>query len=287
MFNFAPIEPVDYLVIGHITQDVTLNGPVIGGTASYAALTARALGLRVGIVTAYDTEALAMPPELKGITISAIPAEYSTTFENIITPQGRVQYIHHRAPELDVSHIPETWRHTPIVHLGPVANEVEPGLARAFSESFVGLTPQGWLRDWDGDHRVRLGEWPEASFVLEKANAAVISIEDVRGDESRIEEMTSSIRVLVVTEGAAGCRVYWNGDLRHFKAPVEKEVDPTGAGDIFAAAFFYRMANTRDPWEAARFANQLAAISVTRRGLLGVPTPDEVQAAEVEVIRGA
>jgi hypothetical protein len=286
MFNLVPIEPIDYLVIGHITQDLTPKGPILGGTVSYAALTAKALGLRVGIVTSYDTNQLGIPPELNGITVSAVPAEVSTTFENIHTSHGRIQYIHHRAIPLEISHVPETWRHTPIVHIGPIANETEPSLVRSFSNSFIGLTPQGWLREWDADGRVRLGEWPEATYVLEKANAAVISIEDVQGDEKRIEEMMSSIRVLVVTEGAAGCRVYWNGDLRRFRAPIVKEVDPTGAGDVFAAAFFYRLANTHDPWEAARFGNQIASISVTRPGLTGVPTPEEVQASHIEVIRG-
>ena len=286
MLNRTVIEPIDYLVIGHITQDLTPNGPLLGGTASYSSLTAKALGLRVGIVTAYNTEKLGMPPELEGITLSVVPSEETTTFENIYTPGGRIQYLHHRAAELNASHIPETWRNTPIVHMGPLDNEIDPGLVRFFSESLVGLTPQGWLREWDDKGRVRLGEWPEARYVLEKASAAVISIEDVQGDESRIDEMLGSIRILVVTEGAAGCRVYWNGDLRRFRAPATQEVDPVGAGDIFAAAFFYRLANTRDPWEAARFANQIASKSVTRRGILGVPTPEEVEAALVEVIRG-
>jgi sugar/nucleoside kinase (ribokinase family) len=62
------------------------------------------------------------------------------------------------------------------------------------------------------------------------------------------------------------------------------EVDATGAGDIFAAAFFTRLYLTRDPWEAARFATQLAAYSVMRVGLEGIPTPEEIQACRVEVL---
>ena len=46
------LEPVDYLVVGHIAQDVIPGGFQLGGTVSYASLTAKALGLRVGIVTA-------------------------------------------------------------------------------------------------------------------------------------------------------------------------------------------------------------------------------------------
>jgi len=61
-------------------------------------------------------------------------------------------------------------------------------------------------------------------------------------------------------------------------------VDTTGAGDIFATAFFFRLYATRDPWEAARFATQLAANSVTREGLNGIPTQEEIQECMTEVL---
>jgi sugar/nucleoside kinase (ribokinase family) len=216
--------------------------------------------------------------------VVGLRAEETTTFENIHTPNGRIQYIHSVAPTIDISMVPEPWRSTPIIHLGPVAREVDPTITRAFSDSFIGLTPQGWLRTWDTKGRVSFTEWPEASFVLQSANAAVISIEDVRGNESIVEEMASSIRVLAVTEGANGARLYWNGDLRRFRPPKMVEVDPVGAGDIFAAAFFVRLSTTRDPWEAARFATNLAAFSVQRVGLDGIPRPEEIQAVMTEVI---
>jgi len=284
MYRIAPLEPIDYLIIGHLTRDLLPNGTRLGGTAAYAALTARALGMRVGILTA--CEDCLTTPELnrEGIQVVGIRSEYTTTFENIQTPNGRIQYLHSIAPALDLSMVPEPWRSTPIIHLGPVAREVDPTLARSFADSFVGLTPQGWLRTWDSEGKVSFTEWPEASFVLQHANAAVISIEDVRNNESIIEEMASSIRVLAVTEGANGARLYWNGDLRRFRPPSMAEVDPTGAGDIFAAAFFVRLSTTRDPWEAARFATNLAAYSVMRYGLDGVPRSEEVQAVITEVI---
>ncbi len=283
MRTLSTIEPIDYLIIGHITQDLTPNGVKLGGTASYAALTARALGLRPGIVTAcaLDVEL----PDLEGIPVVAAPSEYATTFENIATPEGRIQYLHHQASKLDISLVPETWRRAPIIHLGPVDQEVDPTLVRAFPGAFIGVTPQGWMRTWDESKRVRFTDWPEAGYVLEHASAAVLSVEDIQLDERRIEEMLFSIRVLVVTEGAAGARLFWNGDLRRFRPPAVQEVDATGAGDIFATAFFYRMWATRDPWEAARFATQIAARSVTRPGLQGVPTPAEVQESLMEIVQ--
>ena len=45
-----------------------------------------------------------------------------------------------------------------------------------------------------------------------------------------------------------------------------EEVDATGAGDIFAAAFFWRLYVTRDPWEAARFATHLASFCSQEEG---------------------
>ena len=60
-------------------------------------------------------------------------------------------------------------------------------------------------------------------------------------------------------------------------------MDATGAGDIFATAFFIRLQETRDPWEAARFATQLSARSVTRAGLDGIPTRLEIEECLMEV----
>lgn len=282
MREISLLEPVDYLVIGHLTVDLTAEGPRLGGTVTYAALMAQALGLRVGIVTSWGAE-LPLDP-LNHIPVASFPTERSTTFENLYTLGGRVQYLRHTAPSLDYYHVPEPWRQASIVHLGPVAQEVEPGLVRNFPSALIGVTPQGWLRSWGKDSRVFMSEWPEASFVLSRAGAAVLSVEDLDNDENRIDELAALCRVLAVTEGEQGARLYWNGDVRRFRAPSVQAVDETGAGDIFAACFFTRLYTTRDPWEAARFATQLSAISVTRPGLEGIPTPEEIEACTVEVL---
>lgn len=276
------LEPVDYLLIGHVTQDLLTAGSSVGGTAVYSGLTAAALGLRVGIVTSFGSDITY--PYHPAVQIKLVPTSSSTTFRNIYTSAGRTQYVYHPAAPLDYAAVPEIWRDAPIVHLGPVMQEVDPKLARSFPNSMVALTPQGWMRGANSDSRVHFSDWPEARFVLESAQAAVFSIEDVRGDESIVEEIISSIRVLVVTEGAAGARLYWNGDVRYFRPPPTVEVDPVGAGDIFAAAFFIRMQQTHDPWEAARFATLLASTSVTRRGLLGIPTEEEINSSLITIL---
>jgi hypothetical protein len=269
----ACIEPIDYLAIGHVTEDLTPAGPVPGGTVTYAALTARAFGLRVGIVTVHGPGS--QVPELEGVQVVSAPSPVTTTFENVQTPQGRVQRIHARAVDIDLAMVPKAWRQAPIVHLGPVAREVDPELASSFPDSFVGLTPQGWLRQWDERGRVSRCDWRQMGSALQSASAAVLSIEDVRGDELLVEQMAAAVPLLVVTEGPEGARVYAGGELRRYRPPKVAEVDTTGAGDIFAASFFVGLSRTGDPGAAAELANEIAARSVTRRGLAGPPTREE------------
>lgn len=281
MSNLIAMEPVDYLVIGHVAHDLTPEGWRLGGTAAYSALTARALGLRVGIVTASGPETFLTA--LDDIPVVSLDSPNSTTFENIYTPHGRVQYLRGQATRIDFSQVPLVWRRTPIIHLGPIANEMDATLPADFSPALLGLTPQGWMRQWDSECRVSPMVWQDAD-ALARAHAVVISREDVNGDDELIEQMAQQTRVLAVTESAAGAVLYWNGDRRRFRAPGVTEVDATGAGDVFAAAFFTRLLATRDPWEATRFATLLASCSVTRPGLDGIATPREVEECMLEVL---
>ena len=282
MPNLAALEPVDYLVMGHVAHDLTPQGFRLGGTAAYSALTAQALGLRVGIMTAAGPETSLAP--LTDIPKIVLESPRSTTFENIYTEHGRIQYLRAQATRIDFASVPEIWRRASIIHLGPIANEVDATLPEGFSPSLLGLTPQGWMRQWDSEDRVSRAEWINADAALARANAVVISREDVDGDDELIEHMAHQTRILVVTESAAGAVLYWNGDRRRFRTHEVKEVDATGAGDVFAAAFFIRLFKTRDPWEATRFATLIATCSVTRPGLEGIATPREIEECMMEVL---
>jgi sugar/nucleoside kinase (ribokinase family) len=153
-----------------------------------------------------------------------------------------------------------------------------------FAPSLLGLTPQGWMRQWDAEGRVSPAAWSNAEAALARADAVVISREDVNGDDELMERMAHQTPVLAVTEGPAGAVLFWHGDRRRFRAPKMKEVDATGAGDIFAAAFFVRLSTTRDPWEATRFATLVASCSVARVGLEGIPTLREIEECRLEVL---
>jgi len=196
-----------------------------------------------------------------------VPAEKTTTFTNTYTPEGRVQQVHHVAAPLTVADLPDAWRAPRIVHLGPLVNEVDPVFVHAFPKSIIGITPQGWMRAWDGTGRVRARIWPDAATVLPHASVVIISREDLLY-EAMLTEYCGLAPLVVLTAGAQGCTVFLGQEARHVGAPNVSEVDPTGAGDIFAAAFLTYFARTDgDPWEAARRANIIAAASVTASGL--------------------
>jgi sugar/nucleoside kinase (ribokinase family) len=264
-----------YLAIGHICQDVVPEGRILGGTATYASLTARALGWQTTALTRIAPQVDLS--RLGAVACLRLPGERTTTFENIYTLDGRVQFLHDVAEPITKADTAGLRLQADVVHLAPVANEVDPDLADAFDGALIGATPQGWMRRWDSSGRVRRGEWLQAEVVLNRADAIVLSLEDVGGDWALIRRWADAARVLVVTLGRDGCTVYTHGERPQPipTLPVE-EVDPTGAGDVFAAAFFVRLRESGDPIGAARFANCIAARSVTRFGLDGAPTRQEV-----------
>jgi sugar/nucleoside kinase (ribokinase family) len=267
---------LDYLVIGHVTLDRAPGGGLaVGGTAAYAARTARALGCRVGVITSAD-EGVDLEAALPGVATLRIPASATTTFENRYTPSGRVQFVRATANPLGPDCVPPAWRQAAVVHVGPVAGECDPGLVSLFPGSFLGVTPQGWMRRWDDTGRVEPVSWRDAEAVLPRVDGVVLSEEDMAGDEEALTRWTRLTPLLALTRGPAGCRVYADGKVREFPGFPAIEEDPTGAGDVFASVFFTQLEQGATPWQAAWLANRVAAVSVTRPGLEGVPSPDEV-----------
>ena len=267
---------MDYLIIGTVTKDLLPDGGfTVGGTATYAARTASAIGCQVRVVTSAAAE-FDLDLVLSGCEVARVPAEDTPTFENVYTPSGRQQFLHALAEPLDLEAVPQAWRQPDIVHLAPLVGDVDPALANAFPGALIGVTPQGWLRAWDENGRVSYRDWRDAERVLPRVDVVIMSHEDVAGDEATIDRFAASARILVVTIGAAGCRVFANGEERRVPVTPMEEIDPTGAGDIFAAAYLIHFRQIGDPWSAAQYANCVASLSVRRSGWAGTPGPDDI-----------
>src|SRR5205823_1678903 len=84
--------------------------------------------------------------------------------------------------------------------------------------------------------------------------------------------------LLVATDGRHGATLFQHGIRQQFSAYPATEVDPTGAGDVFAAAFLYHLHKHHDPRAAVNFANCVASFSVEQLGVAGIPTLAMVEA---------
>ncbi len=273
----------DYVVVGHVTKDVIPGGFVAGGTVTYAGLTAWHLGARVGILTSaapdFDLRRI-FPPEIE---LVVVPSAETTTFENIYHED--IHHVHHRrqylravASTIGSEHVPPAWRDAPIVHFAPLAREFTPALFSAFSPDCLrGLTPQGFLRRWDSAGLVSRIEPPTLNGYLSELDAVVLSEEDVGGDWEILDQYAAEARLLVVTRGPEGAVLRRRGAKdAAYPAYAVEEVDPTGAGDVFAAAFLIRLRETGDPEEATCFANCVASFAVEGPGTTTLPTLEQV-----------
>ena len=266
----------DYVVVGHVTRDLDAQGGWrAGGTATYAALTAARLGVRVGVLTAAVPGTIGLEGQ-DGIEVSLCSSPESTTFENFYLDGHREQYVRAVATPLVPEQLPAAWRQAPVVHLGPIAQEVDIRFLEAFDEALVGVTPQGWLRAWDADGRVRAVRFAHEEQLLQRADAIILSLEDLGGDRGWLERLASVAPLLVETRGREGAVIFQRGLATHVPAFWAQEVDPTGAGDVFAAAFLLRYRECRDPVDAARFANCVASFVVEAPGATNLPTRPQV-----------
>jgi hypothetical protein len=258
---------------------------------TYAAVTARLLGRRPGILTRAAVDELAycetpglpenvvLPPgsELEGTAIHLLPSAVNTTFSNIYRDGRRIQIIEAWADAIVPSDLPAAWVNTPVVLLGPIAGELPTSWAEQFPSSILGVTPQGWMRTWDSAGHVSPTRWEGAERVLQRADVVVLSRDDAAGDDDYIEKLAALSRMLVVTDGWHPVTLYDTGVRYDVRGRPAQEVDPTGAGDVYAAAFLIRFAECGDPLTAAQFAAAMASMSVEGAGMSAIPERARVE----------
>lgn len=287
----ATRRPVEALIVGHVTRDLLPDGGWrAGGPALYAGVTARRLGLRVGIVTSAPPDLRASVAETLGdAALVVVESASATTFENIYTPAGRVQYLRARAQPLSLDDIPPAWRACEVALLAPVAGELPPALAGELRARVTGAAPQGWLRQWGADGRVRPRTLTAGELdALTSLSALILSREDLTGPgadavaltraERTLQRWARRLPLLAITCGATGAELWRADGIARFPGYPAREVDPTGAGDVFAAAFLCALASTSDAARAIDHANRVAALSVEGVGPSAIPTPAQVAA---------
>lgn len=279
-----------FLTIGHVTRDL-LPGDAftLGGTVTFAALTAYHLGLVSALVTCADAELLnQLPLLLPEIALAVRPAPVTTAFENSYSEGFRTQYLRERAPMLELADIPPSWLAVPIILLGPLAQEIPLTLLQSLPRSagsLLAATPQGWLRRWDDDGHVWPTPWEAAEEMLPLLDVLILSHDDLlpfannKRDvaDTMLADWSMRVPLLIATDGRYGATLFEHGKTTRFPAYPAIEVDPTGAGDVFAAAFLVHLHQHGNPHAATNFANCVASLSIEYPGISGIPSPEQIR----------
>lgn len=120
----------------------------------------------------------------------------------------------------------------------------------------------------------------DTKFLGKKVDYLVCSMhfaEEFTGKKIDLEDIPTLIKIyhelkeyfknnVIITLEAAGSFTEIDGNLQIIPSIKVKEVDSTGAGDIFHGAFMYFMINNYSLLESIKLASITSAISVTRIG---------------------
>lgn len=262
----------DYTTVGHVTADVMADGTRRpGGGAFYSALQAARLGRRALIVTRgvrAEIEQL-LSPYASELALEVHEAQCTTTLATVGRGRGRSQRVLAWAGELTADLAIDT----EILHLAPVARETD---GRSHERAtFVGVTPQGLVRDWSqGDGQI-VPRALDRSLLPNDCDAVVISEAERASCATLFEAACTGDGgrrgdepIIAVTHGDAPTelRLPDGATLRVAVPAVGRMCDDIGAGDVFAAAFFIALADGEEPRSAAQFANAAAAVRVAANG---------------------
>lgn len=273
----------ELVAIGHVAWDEFPDGATrLGGTALYAAATAARLGQRTALVTRVGPHQRA---ELErccaelGIELHALASHATTTFAFRWDDQG-VRHLRLRARARGIAQgdVPDELREVPATVLGSIAHELAADLFGAPDGRVRVLAAQGHLRAWEADGTVHKTEWRDADERIAGLSAVVLSEEDVDGDLALVEGWSRAAPV-VLTLAERGARLYEGGRSVAEGAAFtpSRIVDPTGAGDAFAAGLAVALAEGRDMRSGIRFANAVASFCLEGPGIAGLATREEVE----------
>lgn len=252
-------------VVGLVARDVVDGGsPRVGGAAWYCGRALASLSLPAVVVTKYAAKdrRLAAPLHGLGIRVEWLQASSTVAFR-----------IDNRDGERDmaIDELGEPW--SPEEVRGWVgkaltgADWVHAGaLTRAdFSAAALAELGQGRTLALDGQALVRPARIGPLRFDAEfdpevLRHVDVLKLSGPEAGALGLEPTESSLALLgvpeiVVTLGKEGLVVYADGEVERVQARPVKVGDPTGAGDVFMAAYLQSRRSGHAPVAAAKAAN--------------------------------
>ena len=222
-------------MLGHVTRDEIVGGVRLGGAASYAARAAACLGYETALVTVAPPDDPLLEPlrRTPRLSLHCLPSDVMTTFALAYAGGERQLWLRRRARPLVPDDIPRHWRRPRVAYLG------------------AGI--QGWLRRTGEDGRIEpapLAEVPKHETPL-PFDVAIVSEEDHPDAEGAARRLA---RTVAIMRGARGARLIAPTESLEIPAAPAREVDPTGAGDVFGVVLTLELAQGKPLAVAGRAA---------------------------------
>ena len=264
------------LALGHVSRDRRPGGDVLGGSVTYSTLAARRLGWDAAVLTSAGPD-FEPARELPGIPAFVRRSSTTTRFVNEYDEDGtRHQIVTARADDVDLEPLPASWREPDALLLGPLVGELAGPFATALEAGCVGAIAQGYVRALDEEGRVSAREWVHPERDLLGVHVLFLSEQDLPRADDRARELLAHVPMVALTRGWRGLTLVTRQGCHDVPTLPRPEVDPTGAGDVFAAAFLVRYRETGDPLEAAAFGACAASCAVEGIGASSLGDRDEV-----------
>lgn len=252
-------------VIGHLSRDLIGDAePRIGGAPWYAARALRVLGRRASVLAKCgeaERRRYASRCAALGLPTTVLGSGETTSFS--IRYEGGKRY-------MTVEAIGEPWKPRELGGLRDAAwVQVAPLLRSDFPEPTLAALARGRRVLYDGQGLVRVPELGplqrDANYdpaVLRHITVLKLSEDEARvlvGDVDEASLLALGVPEIVVTLGDEGSLVLANGRADVFPARPVDALDPTGAGDGWAAVYLAARADGYPPIQAARRAAAIVA----------------------------
>lgn len=266
----APRE-VSALVLGAVTRDVEPGGTTApGGVVHYAGLAFAALGARTRVVTrarAEDAEELLAKLRAARVETRAWPSRETTTYANDYSGSEDLHELLASSDPITPADLPEAWRRADAIHLGPLHRRDLAPETLAVLSGRVGIDLQGLVR-LSSPSGTRLAPNPALKDFLVQVSVAKAAEEEIAVllEGRSLEEFRREFGLaeLLVTRGSRGALLVTRAGVDEIAPVPARKRFPTGAGDVFLAAYLYARAMGRDPQPAGEFAARVSAAQIER-----------------------
>ena len=282
-------------MVGHIAVDriITERGSRVqlGGPPTYASATARLLGLRIDAVTKIGGDLpWGFRARLRMLGLKPIIVEGCETTRFVLDYRGGRRRLSVEAvcEAIKPDEVEDASRDA--VMLTPIIGEVPRETAlRLRGAGILALDPQGYLRTLNPDGSIGLRPWLDLELLsaIDIYKSTLRELRLITGVEAPLKALGRlhgiGVGEAIATLGDEGAILSLGDEAYRIPAYRVEAVDPTGAGDVYLAAYLIERLRGGEPTWCGAFASATASLIVETAGASFKASSKELQRRAYEI----